>query len=441
MARSDRTFPETFLAWEAASRDTIDFKKVYVDMADDLIADLLLSQIVYWFLPDRNGRLKLRVRRQEKDEQGQPAGQEHHWLAKADGAWWDEIRITAKQARRARTILEQKGIIVTQLFKFAGTPTTHIRINWPGFKRAWEDALDQMLDTPTREVPQCEELCPEEKSQGQMDFALWVKSDLPRGADETQPKGTMESTQRASSITENTAQTPAESIAETTDSAQGTPCDSPQSGQHANSIASTESLSECQRAFLAIFDGERFGTGHQKRQVLRWEQEHGTRKTLQVAGWIAGKGVDIDDAFAAIHTALPTWQDHSQVPAEQQGGEPCIERTDRASYAQDLAHVGGHEHYGEWPNGEQAANEQPLILPDIELDARQVWKAVLEELRMQMTRATFDTWLAGSQVCQVSNDGSTLTVEVRDEYAVDWLRTRWLTPIERTLCGVIGQPA
>jgi hypothetical protein len=78
MAQSDRTFPETFLAWEAASRDTIDFKKIYVDMADDLVAGLLLSQVVYWFLPDRNGNLKLRVRRREKNEQGQPVGKEFH---------------------------------------------------------------------------------------------------------------------------------------------------------------------------------------------------------------------------------------------------------------------------------------------------------------------------------------------------------------------------
>ena len=38
-----------FLAWEKASRDSIDFKKIYVDVAGDLIAGLLLSQIIYNF--------------------------------------------------------------------------------------------------------------------------------------------------------------------------------------------------------------------------------------------------------------------------------------------------------------------------------------------------------------------------------------------------------
>jgi len=50
-----------FLLWETASRDTVDFKTIYVDMADDLVAGLLLSQIVYWYLPSKEGRSKLRV--------------------------------------------------------------------------------------------------------------------------------------------------------------------------------------------------------------------------------------------------------------------------------------------------------------------------------------------------------------------------------------------
>jgi hypothetical protein len=72
------------------------------------------------------------------------------------------------------------------------------------------------------------------------------------------------------------------------------------------------------------------------------------------------------------------------------------------------------------------------------VDAVELWAQVLEELRMQMTRATFDTWLRGSKVVGVRDDA--LVVRVRDGYAVDWLRGRWLAPIERTLGGVVGQP-
>ena len=48
-----------FLAWESMSRDTIDVKRVYCDIAGDLVAGVLLSQLIYWHLPDRNGDARL----------------------------------------------------------------------------------------------------------------------------------------------------------------------------------------------------------------------------------------------------------------------------------------------------------------------------------------------------------------------------------------------
>ena len=46
---------QEFIAWEQVSRDTIDVKRCYVDIAGDLVAGILLSQIVYWHLPDKDG--------------------------------------------------------------------------------------------------------------------------------------------------------------------------------------------------------------------------------------------------------------------------------------------------------------------------------------------------------------------------------------------------
>jgi hypothetical protein len=64
-------------------------------------------------------------------------------------------------------------------------------------------------------------------------------------------------------------------------------------------------------------------------------------------------------------------------------------------------------------------------------DARQIWTKSLEELKLQMTRATFDTWLRGSEV--VETDVGCLTVAVRHAHAVDWLQNRLLPVIERTV--------
>ena len=117
---------DTFLSWEKTTRDTIDFKCIYVDMAGDLVSGLLLSQIVYWNLPSQAGQTKLRVK---KDG--------HLWLAKNRDDWWEEIRITPKQVDRAIKILSDKGLVVYENSLFAGKRTPFIRIDSDGFMAAW----------------------------------------------------------------------------------------------------------------------------------------------------------------------------------------------------------------------------------------------------------------------------------------------------------------
>jgi hypothetical protein len=67
-------------------------------------------------------------------------------------------------------------------------------------------------------------------------------------------------------------------------------------------------------------------------------------------------------------------------------------------------------------------SENNTLLPDLVLDARDVWVRVL----------------AGSQVDRV--EGGAIVVSVRDMYAVEWLGGRWSGPIERTVTGIVGQP-
>lgn len=122
---------DKFLFWEAKSRDTIDFKKVYVDIAGDLVAGLLLSQIIYWYLPDEHGKTKLRV---QKDG--------HLWIAKGRDDWWQEIRITAKQFDRASKILIDKGIIAKGHFRFDGFRMVHIRLDYDQFMELWQAQLE-----------------------------------------------------------------------------------------------------------------------------------------------------------------------------------------------------------------------------------------------------------------------------------------------------------
>jgi len=88
----------------------------YIDITGDLIAGTLLSQIMFWFKPDKNGKSKIRVHKKDGD-----------WLAKTRSDWYDEIRITPKQYDRAIKILKSKGFVDVVIHRFNGTPTPHIR--------------------------------------------------------------------------------------------------------------------------------------------------------------------------------------------------------------------------------------------------------------------------------------------------------------------------
>jgi len=119
-----------FLAQEKTSKDTIDVKRIYIDMAGDLVAGILLSQIMYWHLPGKNDASRLRVKKEGS-----------YWLAKTQNDWFNECRITAKQYRRAMALLKSKGFIETKVFKFAGDPTTHLKINWDTFLKVYVSLL------------------------------------------------------------------------------------------------------------------------------------------------------------------------------------------------------------------------------------------------------------------------------------------------------------
>lgn len=111
-----------FLLWEQASRDAILVKRVYIDMAGDLAAGVMLSQIIYWHLPNDEGKSRLKV-----EIEGE------FFLVKGYGDWWEECRLTFKQARRAIEILQEKGLISIFTRKFAGAPRLHIRLEREAF--------------------------------------------------------------------------------------------------------------------------------------------------------------------------------------------------------------------------------------------------------------------------------------------------------------------
>jgi hypothetical protein len=130
--RRERAMTKTeFIAWQAKSHDALGLRRAYIDIGGDLVTGLVLSQIVYWHLPARSGKSRLRVVRN---------GQK--WLVKKRNDWWDEVRVTAKQVDRALKVLRGKGLITTAIHRFDGNPTTHVAVDWQAFL----DAVGQIVE-------------------------------------------------------------------------------------------------------------------------------------------------------------------------------------------------------------------------------------------------------------------------------------------------------
>lgn len=64
------------------------------------------------------------------------------------------------------------------------------------------------------------------------------------------------------------------------------------------------------------------------------------------------------------------------------------------------------------------------------------WKATLGELELQMTKATFNTWL--KDTCLLRHADNLFVVGVRNAYAKDWLENRLRDTILRTLAAIVG---
>lgn len=83
----------------------------YVDITGTIEGALILHQIEYW-----------------SGKRGGVNREGHHWVAKANAAWWDEIRVPPRTAQRAVRQLRKLGLIETREWMFAGKKINHFRV-------------------------------------------------------------------------------------------------------------------------------------------------------------------------------------------------------------------------------------------------------------------------------------------------------------------------
>jgi hypothetical protein len=90
------------------------------------------------------------------------------------------------------------------------------------------------------------------------------------------------------------------------------------------------------------------------------------------------------------------------------------------------------------PRTALSPREEAMARYDITPETMEVWKKAQEELALQMTRTTFDTWLRSALLLRV--DDGRATLGVRHAYAVDWLKNRLDRVIRDTLGRHLDRP-
>ncbi len=70
------------------------------------------------------------------------------------------------------------------------------------------------------------------------------------------------------------------------------------------------------------------------------------------------------------------------------------------------------------------------------LTPERAWQSVLDQLKMEIPRASFETWVRDARACRY--DGNTLTIGVRNAYAREWLESRLASTVSRLLVGIFN---
>ncbi len=70
------------------------------------------------------------------------------------------------------------------------------------------------------------------------------------------------------------------------------------------------------------------------------------------------------------------------------------------------------------------------------INTDQIWQTTLGQLQLQMTRATFDTWLKDTRI--IAQNDHHLVIGTKNPFAKDWLENRLFNTISRTVTSVLG---
>lgn len=70
--------------------------------------------------------------------------------------------------------------------------------------------------------------------------------------------------------------------------------------------------------------------------------------------------------------------------------------------------------------------------------AEQAWQAAIGQLQMEMSKASFDTWVKPAEL--IKYEGDVFVVGVQNAYACDWLKSRLSGTVNKILTGLMESP-
>lgn len=122
----------------------------------------------------------------------------------------------------------------------------------------------------------------------------------------------------------------------------------------------------------------------------------------------------------------PTADDLSLVPLALELGTTEPDRLDREQQRRQFRQI-----------AERQNSSEPADVAHTARAANDVWQAVMGQLRVQLNRATFETWLKGT-IAESLADG-VLTVRVKHAYGADWCRQHVQQLVDRIASAAAGQ--
>jgi len=74
------------------------------------------------------------------------------------------------------------------------------------------------------------------------------------------------------------------------------------------------------------------------------------------------------------------------------------------------------------------------------MNAEHAWQATLGQLQMDMSKASFDTWVSSAEFITYDPEIGKFEIGVKNAYARDWLADRLSAKLVRSLTGMMGKP-